>query len=90
MAGYADTDRFESASGSSVPARRAVAITPHDSTNLAYETRAVYVGVGGNITCVMDGEAVLFTAVPTGTVLPIRTTRVNSTGTTASALVALR
>lgn len=90
MPGYADTTLFESHPQLSMPALRGIAITPHDSNNLAMPTRAVYVGGGGNIVAIMDGEVVTFVAVPTGTILPIRCTRINSTNTTATSLVALR
>lgn len=68
----------------------AFAITPHDSTNFTRSARAIYVGVAGNITAVFaDGTAVLFTAVPQGSVLPIEVKRINATGTTATALVGI-
>jgi hypothetical protein len=70
---------------------QAVAITPHDSTNFTEGAcAAIYVGGAGNITAIVSGAAVLFTAVPVGTVLRVRATRVNSTATTATAMVALR
>lgn len=72
------------------PGLDAFAITPSNSINFNIMTRAIYVGVGGDITLVTSrGNAVLFTAVPQGTVLPVVALRVNSTGTTASALVGL-
>lgn len=68
----------------------AAAITTSDTVSLTGITRAVYVGGGGNITAIMsNGDAVLFTAVPVGTMLPIRCTRINATATTATALVAM-
>lgn len=68
----------------------AAAVTPHDSTNFSSMTRALYVGVTGNVTVVMkSGAVVLFSAVPVGTILPVRCSRVNATGTTASGIVAL-
>lgn len=68
--------------------RRFFAVTPHNTTNFATAARALYVGVGGDITAVgRDGVAVLFTAVPQGVTLLGEFLRVNSTGTTASALV---
>lgn len=73
----------------------AVAVTPHDSNALTRETRAVWVGGAGNITCRMRsaGQAtpsdVVFTGVPAGTLLPIRVTHVRATGTTATNMVAL-
>lgn len=70
------------------------AITPSDSVNFAVPTRGIYVGVTGDVVCVPktrtgEGAAVLFKAVPAGSVLPIAATRVNSTSTTATDLVAL-
>lgn len=70
------------------PASKAVAVAPSDSTNLNYECRSLYVGVSGDVTAVVGGTAVLFKAAPVG-VLPIRCTRVNATGTTATNIVAL-
>jgi hypothetical protein len=69
-------------------AQRFFAITPHNSTNFARCARALYVGVGGNISAVgRDGVTVLFTAVPQGSTLIGDFLRINATGTTASALV---
>lgn len=71
------------------PGKYAQAVTPHDSTDLPSLTRALYVGsAGGNITAVINGTAILFTAVPIG-ILPIQCSRVNATGTTSTAIVAL-
>ena len=57
-------------------------------------TRGLYVGSGGDISVEMFGAGlndatVVFVAVPTGTLLPISITRVNSTNTTAASLVAI-
>lgn len=74
------------------PARSAVAVTPHDSTDLAIYARALYVGGAGNVALVpADGSntAVTFVGVPAGTILPIQTQRVNSTNTTATSIVAI-
>lgn len=73
------------------PANSAEVVTPHDTTTLAKVSRALYVGVGGDVTVQMygTGTAILFKNVPTGTLLPIRITRVNSTGTTATNMVAI-
>ena len=69
---------------------RAIAIVPSDVTNFTDGAcHAIYVGGAGNITAVVNGTAVLFTAVPVGTILPVRATRVNATGTAATNLVAL-
>lgn len=72
------------------PASGFAAITPHDSTDLTYVTRAVYVGGAGNLVAVDEqNNPVTFTGVTAGSILPIRVRRVNSTSTTATSLVAL-
>jgi len=85
------SDRYEGrANSAESPASHGFAVTPSDSTALAETTRALYVGGAGDISVLMQSGASLdFTAVPVGTVLPIRVDRVNATGTTASAIVAL-
>jgi len=71
------------------PGKFAAAITPSDTVDLTAVTRAIYVGsAGGNITAIINGSAILFTAVPIG-ILPIQCSRVNATGTTSTVLVAL-
>jgi hypothetical protein len=66
------------------------AVTPSDSTDFDSICRAIYVGGAGNVVAVRhDGTAVTFTGVPAGTVLPIACRRINSTSTTATAIVAL-
>lgn len=72
------------------PITAAVAVTPSDTTDLNYLTRAIYVGGGGDLTVVMaNGVTVTFSAVPAGTMLPIRVNRVRTTGTSATLIVAL-
>ena len=72
-----------------VSAKSAVAVTKSDSTVLA-TTRALYIGVTGNVAVVMaeDSSAVTFIAVPVG-ILPVQVTKVMSTNTTASSILAL-
>ena len=75
------------------PAINFAAVTPHNSTDFA-PARALYVGVGGDVAAVsrdLTGAetAVVFKNVPSGTILPVRCRRVNSTGTTATDIVAL-
>jgi hypothetical protein len=66
----------------------AAAVTPSDTTQLA--GKALYIGGAGNVTLVTEsGAVVLFTAPPVGSILPVKFTRVNATGTTATLLVAL-
>lgn len=65
-------------------------VTPSDTVNMPDGTaRALYVGVTGNLTVVMaNGTVQLFSNVPVG-ILPIQVSRVNSTATTATNIVAL-
>ena len=66
------------------------AITAHNSTNFDFQVRAIYVGGAGNVVVVTpSGTAISFTGVPAGSILPVRAIRVNSTNTTASAMVGL-
>lgn len=73
------------------PAGRAIAVTPNDNVDIAFVSRGVYVGGTGDLTVVMadDGTTQVFVAVPAGAVLPIAVSRVKSTGTSASSIVAL-
>lgn len=85
-------DTFSNAvAGLESPAEHAFAITKHDTNLLTSNTRALYVGGAGDVTVDMVGgeTSVLFSAVPAGTVLPIRATRVKSMGTTATSVVGL-
>jgi len=53
-------------------------------------SRAIYVGVGGNITIVTDdGTAVLYKNAQSGSIIPIRAKQVNATNTTATDLVGI-
>ena len=74
------------------PARTAFAVTPSDSTVI--QARGLYVGGTGAVAVVMEGDgaptAVTFSAVPVGTILPIRVTKVMSTNTTATLIVGLQ
>ena len=72
-----------------IPYAKATAVTPNDSTVLA-KTRALYVGGAGALTVTMaDGVNATFAAVPAGTTLRIKVTKVLSTGTAATSIVAL-
>jgi hypothetical protein len=76
---------------SSVAATQAEAVTPSNSVDFTFGvSRAIYVGGAGNVTAVIGGVAVLFTGVLQGSVLPLSATRINSTGTTATSIVALK
>ena len=82
---------YNRSAGPDSPAWSAVAVTPADADLSRIATRALYVGVGGNVAVVMSdgGAAVTFVGVQAGTILPIRVDRVNSTNTTATNIVAL-
>lgn len=88
----AATDDFgKFASGLDSPYRRGVAITPSDTVNLTNVTRGVYVGGTGTITYISQaGDTVaLLGNIPVGTILRICASRINTTGTSATNLVAL-
>ena len=66
------------------------AVTPHDSTNLSDIASAIYVGGLGDVAVVFEDDVVLtFSAVPAGTILPVRCKRINLTNTTATLILAL-
>ena len=68
------------------------AITPNNSADFSTlgVCRAIYVGVTGDISIIDDsGTTTVFVGVLGGSILPVQTSRVNVTGTTATSLVAL-
>lgn len=71
-------------------ARRLAAVTPHDTNELTFVSKALFIGVGGNISIIAadDTDAVVI-SVLANTILPIRARIVKSAGTTASGIVAL-
>lgn len=72
------------------PFNRCYLITKHDTNDEAIAFSSIYVGGTGHVEVVtMEGDVVLFSAVPVGTVLPIRGKRVNGTNTTASLMVGM-
>jgi hypothetical protein len=67
----------------------ATAVTASDTVDFGQGIcRALYVGVTGDVVAVVGGIATTFKAVPVG-VLPIACSRVNSTSTTATNMLAL-
>lgn len=72
------------------PLTRAASVTPHNTNELEFVTRALYVGGAGDVAVTMqDSGEVTFVEVPAGTVLPIRVKVVKSTGTDATSIIAL-
>lgn len=68
----------------------AVSVTPSDTGNLG-GVRGLYVGTSGDVKVdTSGGTTTTFVSVISGTILPIRATRVYSTGTTASNIVAMK
>jgi len=84
-------DRFADMQASlSGPASSGFSITPSDGDDLPETTRALYVGTGGNLSMrMLSGETLTLLNVLPGSFLPLRVTRILSTGTTAAALVGL-
>jgi hypothetical protein len=71
-----------------VAAHGAVAVTKSDSTVLQI-TRSLYIGGTGDVAVTMaDGQVVTFSAVAVG-ILPVQVTKVMSTNTTATLILAL-
>jgi hypothetical protein len=96
----AATDLFVALTGTGVPIPQprewgapyevAFDITPHNTNELPYVTRAIYVGGVGDLRIkTMNGETVTFSAVPTGTTLNIRAVVVLNQGTDATGLIGL-
>lgn len=80
----------KSAAGLNFPAEHAETVTPSDSVDLGVVSRSLYVGSAGNVSVVMlSGATVTFANVTSGSMLPIRVSRVRSTNTTASSIVSL-
>lgn len=71
------------------PIENIASVTPNDSADLAFVTRAIIVGVAGNVTVDTAGGSsnVAFYAAA-GVPIPIRATRIYSTGTAATGIVA--
>lgn len=85
------TDQFSAYSEAlDSPASSAAGVTPDDATDLSDVSRALYIGGTGDVAVTMkSGDAVTFKNVIGGTVLAIRVSRVLSTGTTATDIVAM-
>lgn len=73
------------------PAVGLVAVTPNDSTDLTFRSRAIFVGTGGDIAVIPShgdqSTPVVLKNVPSGAMLPIRVNRVMAANTTAQNIV---
>lgn len=68
----------------------AEAVVPSDTVSLSSVSRALYVGGAGDLSLVFDdGTTAVLSAATAGSFLPVRVSRVNSTGTTATNVVSL-
>ena len=84
-------DKFTSSvPGLESPIENAAAVTPNDSTDLTNYSRALWVGGAGDVVVItVGGNTVTFVGVTAGTLLPVRCSRVKSTSTTATSILAL-
>ncbi len=83
-------DPFErSADSPMAPAEDCFAITPSDSDDLPRATKAIYVGLSGDVALIpVRGTApVVFKKLAAGTILDVRVRAILITGTTAGDLV---
>lgn len=72
------------------PPDEAASIAPSDTADLAVATRALYVGTGGDVRLrMLGGGEITLANVASGSLIPIRATRVFATGTSATQLVGL-
>ena len=71
------------------PASNAAQVAPSDSVDLDFVSRAVFVGGAGTISVEMHGGGTVTFDAFAGAIIPIRVTRVNATGTTATGIVSL-
>lgn len=82
------TPATHTGAAATAPAGYGVAVTPSDSVVIQM-TRALYVGVGGNIRVTDINDNVTYVNVPSGSILPIQVSKVLATSTTATNIVAL-
>ncbi len=88
------TNNFQSQDASLPSYTRAVAITANDSTDLVETTRAIVVDHASsqhaNVSMILMGDTAAVTiSIRVGLAFPVRATRIRSTGTNASSIVAL-
>lgn len=65
-------------------------VTKSDTVDLPKVSKALWIGGAGNVNVILaDGATVLLSGIPAGTLLPLQASRVLSTDTTATLIVAL-
>lgn len=86
------TDDFSTHSETlTAPAASAETITPSDAQDLAFVTRALYVGQGGDLAVELkSGDTAVLRNMQASVIYPLRVVRVLATGTTATDIVGLR
>lgn len=86
------SDNYKGQSGGlNSPAQNADEITPDDAADLSTYTRALYVGIDGDVRVTfVGGTTVTLSGLRAGVAYPFRLARVFATGTTAGGLVGLR
>jgi len=77
--------------GLDYPGEHAAAVTPSDTANLTHPTRYLFIGGAGNVKVdMLGGElGITLTAIAVGVLHNIAVTKVYSTGTTATNIVAV-
>lgn len=76
--------------GFSSPAYHAAVVTPNDNNDLSDVTRWVFIGGAGALAVITaGGETLTISGLTAGTLLPLRVSRIQATGTTATNIVAL-
>lgn len=87
----AATDDFASFKGGlESPIRRGFDISPHDTNEVSHITRAIHIGVGGDVkVTTVDGDTFVLKNCVSGDRYPVMARIIWSTGTTATNLVGL-
>ena len=85
-------DKFQNSADSLIaPSQFCFSVTPDDNVDLQSATKAIYVGLGGDVTLrpVDNSADVTFRNVPDGAVLDVRVSAIRATGTTATDIIGL-
>lgn len=80
----AAVNKFVGLKSDMAPAGNAFTITPHDTNELAFVTRGLYLGVSGDVAVTTsNGDEVTFLNMAAGIIHPLRVKIVKDTGTDA-------